>query len=167
VPQTYETGRYIVVSSPGIVPRIIERITRSSFSHAAQIVSTGGDIIEAMPGGVRRAHISEYAGRRMLINSDPMSSGQQAALVAAAEAMVAVSYNDLAIVDDGLESLGVRWSWLARLANADHETICSQLVALIGVHAGYDWLCGKQYASEVRPADLARRPGMRPLTVIR
>lgn len=165
MPQRYEPGRYVCVSGTGWGDRIIEFGTHSRFSHVFMIETEAGDIIQAMPGGVVRAHIGDYAGRPMVINTDPMDDVQQQALITAMQKMVGVPYNDLAIVDDGLESLGLFWKWLADLANGDNEVICSQLVALVGKAAGYDWQCGKKLASEVTPADLSRRPGMVPLSI--
>lgn len=162
----YEPGRYICVGSHGFFPGLIELATRSKFAHTAMIETEDGGIIEAMPGGVRRAHISEYAGCAAAINAaEPMTPMKQTQLVAAAQAMIGTPYNDLAIVDDGLESLGAVWGWLANLANGDHEVICSQAVAMMGKAAGYDWSCGKRDLCEVTPALLGRRIWMVPLTI--
>lgn len=165
MPQRYEPGRYVCVSGTGWGDRIIEFGTHSRFSHVFGIETEDGGIIQAMPGGVVRAHITDYAGRPMVINTDPMDGAQQQALVGAMQKMVGIPYNDVGIVDDGLESLGLFWKWFADLANGDNEVICSQMLVLVGRAASYDWSCGKRLAVEVTPADLARRPGMQPLEV--
>ncbi len=157
-PGPYEPGRYVCVRTHGWGARVIRLATHSPYNHAFMITSSLGDIIEATPEGVREGRISEYAGCQAVINTDAMDSQQQAHLVSVAHSFVGTRYNDLAIANDGLESLGVFWNWLARCSNEDHEVVCSQLVALIGQHAGYDWFHGKSYASEVTPADLANRP---------
>lgn len=164
MPQRYEPGRYVCVSGTGFGDRIIQLGTHSWYSHVFGIETEDGGIIQAMPGGVVRAHITDYAGRRMLINTDPMDANQQLEMLAAMQQAVGESYNFLGIVDDGLESLGLVSKWLAKVASSDQEVICSQLMVLVGRTAGYDWLCGKRQPSEVTPANLARRPGMQPLT---
>lgn len=161
----YTPGTYICFDTAGFVPRVIKLATHSRLSHAALITSTDGEMVEAMPGGARKAHASEYAGCYALVSTPEGDAAHRALVVEAAEMMVGVSYNDLGIVDDGLESLGVFWKWLADIANSDHEVICSQLVALCGARGGFDWLCGKKLASEVTPGDLGRRPGMQPVEV--
>lgn len=165
-PPRYEAGRYVCVGSHGFVPALIKLATRSRYAHVVMLETEAGDIIEAMPGGVRRAHISEYAGCAAVINAnEPMTPPQQAAIVAAAQGMVGVPYNDLAIADDGLNSLGVFWGWMADLANGDHEVDCSQAVAMMGKAAGFNWSCGRRDLCEVTPANLARRPWTVPITI--
>jgi uncharacterized protein YycO len=155
----YEPGRYICVGGKGFVPRVIEIATRSKFAHVVMVETRDGGIIEAMPGGVRRAHISQYAGLPACSNlAERMTATQQAQIITAAQGMIGVPYNDLAIADDALESLGVVWKWFANLANGDHEVICSQAVSMWGAAAGLDWSCGRRDLCEVTPANLAKRP---------
>jgi uncharacterized protein YycO len=155
----YEPGRYICVGGHGLVPTLIKIGTRSKFAHVVIVETSDGGIIEAMPGGVRRAHISQYAGLPAVCNlAEHMTSVQQGQILDAARAMLGTPYNDLAIVDDGLESLGLVFKWLANIANRDGEVICSQAVAQMGAAAGFDWSCGKRDLCEVTPADLAKRP---------
>ena len=165
-PALYEAGRYVCVGSHGFVPALIKLATHSRYAHVVMIETDAGDIIEAMPGGVRRAHISDYAGCAAVTNAnEPLTPPQLATIVAAGQGMVGVPYNALAIADDGLNSLGLFWGWLANLANGDHEVDCSQAVALMGKAAGLDWSCGKRDLCEVTPADLARRPWTVPITI--
>jgi uncharacterized protein YycO len=160
VAQIYTPGTYFCVGTPGFAETIIKAATHSLVDHCGIITSTDGALVEAMPGGVRRAHIVEYFGRGLYLSAPEGTPQQRNQIAEIAEAQVGTPYNDLAIVDDGLESLGVFWGWLANLANGDHEVICSQLVAMCADKAGLDWMCGKKRASEVTPADLKRRPGM-------
>jgi len=162
----YEPGRYICVGGHGFVPTLIKIATRSRYVHVVTVEDSSGGIIEAMPGGVRRAHISDYAGLPACSNlAEHVTSEQQAQVIAAAQGMLGTPYNDLAIADDGLEALGAGWRWLANLAGGDHEVICSQSVAMAGAAAGFDWSCGKRDLSEVTPADLARRPWTTPIDI--
>jgi uncharacterized protein YycO len=157
-------GLYFVVKTHGFVPWVIRRATRSPFDHAGVILEDGA-IVEAEPGGVRLGHLSEYYGCRIAINSgDEITVQQRAAVVAAARATIGIRYDDLAIADDGLETLGVHWQWLARRAAGNGELICSALVARAGRAAGLDWSCGQPDFEQVTPALLARRPGMQPWT---
>lgn len=162
----YEPGRYVCVRTTGLVAKVIELATLSPYDHTFVIVSTGGDIVEAEPWGARKAHISEYAGRLAVINSEPMGPDQQVQIVNAALKMIGVPYNDLGFIEDGLEAITGRVAkWLLRHAETSHGVICSQLAARSGAAAGYDWRCGKLSDSQVTPALLAQRPGMIPLTI--
>lgn len=156
-------GLYGVVRTPGNGPRIIRWATRSWCDHAFVVVNFAGDIIEAEPDGVRLGNLREYAGCRVELNTgEHTTSSQRATVAAAAQAMIGKRYNDIAILNLGLETLGRHWQFLARIADGDHELICSQLVAICGQTAGLDWMCGASHPSEVTPAMLARRPGMTP-----
>lgn len=162
----YEPGRYICVGGHGFVPRAIQILTRSRYAHVVIVEDSDGGIIEAMPGGVRRAHISQYAGLPACSNlAEHMTTTQQAQILTAAQGMLGVPYDDLAIADDALECLGIRWRWLAAIANGNHELICSAAVAKMGLAAGFDWLCGRRVLSEVTPADLAKRPWTSPIDI--
>lgn len=153
----YTPGFYVCVGTSGFGAAMIKIGTRSRYNHVFMITSTDGEIVQAMGGGVEKAHISDYAGRPMRISSGiSMNSDQQALLVRSAYSMVGVPYNDLALFDDGLEAIGAMWRYLAKLASDDHELMCSQAVALMGKAAGYDWMCGKREPSEVTPGDLGR-----------
>lgn len=158
-----QAGLYFVVKTHGFIPWVIRRATRSPYDHAGIVVDYNGGIVEAEPGGVRRGHLSEYAGCRIAINAAEDTSVTQRATVAdAAVRMLNTPYDELAIVDDGLEALGWRWRWLAKRAASNGELICSQLVAIAGHSAGLDWSCRQSSFAEVTPAMLARRPGMVP-----
>ena len=156
-------GTYGVVKTRGLVPWIIRRATHGWADHAFVVVDNAGGIVEAEPGGARKGHLAEYFGCRIAVNSAEDTTVQQRAIVAAAALRtVGVPYNNLGIVDDGIEALGWHWRWLTSRAAGDHELICSQLVAQCGHEAGLDWRCGRAGYSEVTPADLARRFGMQP-----
>lgn len=156
-------GLYFVVKTHGFVPWVIRMATRSQYDHAGIITDPDGGIIEAEPGGVRTGNLSEYAGCRIAVNSgEDTTAAQRAAVVAAAQLMLGDHYNAAAIADDGLETLGWHWRWLAKLAAGDGEVVCSQLVAAAGQAAGLDWRGGAATTAEVTPAMLARRPGMQP-----
>ncbi len=154
-----EPGRYGCVHTRGWGPAVIRLGTRSHFDHTFVVIDDRGGIIEAEPGGVRKGNIAEYDGDRMVINAhEPGTADQFAKVADAASKLVGVAYNDIAIVNDGFEALGVHWRLLAKMATGDHGIVCSQLAAMVGQAGGFDWLCGKT-VPEVTPADLAKRTG--------
>lgn len=155
-------GLYFVVGTHGFVPWVIRRGTHSRYDHAGIVVDHDGGTVEAEPGGVRRGHLDDYDGCRLALNIDEDTTvDQRRSVAAAAVSMLGTPYNDLDIVECGLEALGWHWRWLAKLAAGDHELICSQLVAQAGTAAGLDWRCGQPDPCQVTPAMLARRPGVR------
>jgi len=155
-------GLYFVVKTHGFIPWLIRRACHSWADHAGVVLEDGA-IVEAEPGGVRLGHLSEYYGCRIAINSgEEITAQQRAAVVAAARATIGIHYDDLAIADDGLETLGVHWQWLAKRAAGNGELICSALVARAGRAAGLDWACGQPDFEQVTPAMLSRRSGMQP-----
>lgn len=159
-------GSYVVVRTGGIVPWIIRAAT-DGWSNHAFIVGYDGAIIEAQPGGVRVGHLGDYKGCRMAVNSDEdyPRPDSRALVVNAAMKMVGKPYNEIDLLELGLESLGLGWWLLAKVAADDGGVICSQLVAAIGKQVGLAWMCGKRNAADVRPVDLEERPGMTPLVI--
>lgn len=151
-----KTGSYVVVSTPGWRSEVIRLATHSWADHALIVVNDAGGIVEAEPGGVRLGHLTEYSGRKTAVCTQGTDAQRQ--LVAqAALAMVGVPYDDLDIVDIGLECIGIRFGWLEALVEKQKSIICSQLVAKCGMKAGLDWSCGKADLAEVTPAMLAAR----------
>ena len=158
-----DAGRYGVVRTPGFGSWLIRAGTRSWANHVFVTLDDRGTIAEAEPGGLRKAHFEEYEGYRLALNlREPYTAEQRRKVVDGTTALIGVPYDDLAIVSDGLEALGVRWRWLVKAANSTHEVMCSQSTAVVGQQAGFDWLCGRSTASEVTPGDLARREYMVP-----
>lgn len=147
-------GSFVVVSTSGFGGWVIRRATHSWADHALIVVDDAGSIVEAEPGGVRRGHLSEYSGRQM--KAFTQGTGDQRTRVAqAAISMIGVPYDDLDIVDIGLDEIGIHWGWLQRLVEKQHSLICSQMVAKCGAAAGLDWSCGQTDLALVTPAMLA------------
>ena len=147
-------GSFVVVSTPGLAGWVISRATHSWANHALIVVNDAGGIVEAEPGGVRAGHLSEYSGRRTAVCTQGIDA-QRAAVAKAALGMVGVPYDDLDIVDIGLETIGIKWGWLEHLVEKQRSIICSQMVAKCGQIAGLDWSCGQSDLAEVTPAMLA------------
>jgi len=150
-------GVYGCVRTSGLVPWLIRTVTNSWADHV--FVSAGdGQIVEAEPGGVRIADVSEYAGCRIEYNtSEAMTDLQRAAVAEFAESKRGEPYAWTADTIDGLRCLGLRWRVLARFERARRSVMCSELAAQAGQQAGLDWLCGQDDARQVTPAMLARR----------
>lgn len=160
-----EPGRYVCVSTPDWFGWLIRKVTRSKVNHAV-LVTGPGEIIEARPSGMRKGLLSEYAGRYAVANTaEPMTQEQRIAVAAEAERLLGVGYNWAADADIGLEDLGWRLRWLARIAGADRLLMCSQAVVTEGKAGGMDWQCGKASPDQVAPGDLANRPGTEPVTI--
>jgi uncharacterized protein YycO len=161
-----DIGRYVVVRTGGFPAWVIRRATHSPYNHAFIIVSDEGDIVEAQPGGVVKSHISRYKGCQAAWNEHENYLPDEAEAVAQkALSLVGVPYNDIDIVELGLESLGHPWNWLAKIAAGDGELICSQLVVVCGKAGLMNWQCGKPTPADVTPGDLGRRPYMVPYTI--
>ena len=159
-----DPGRYGVVRTRTFMGWVIRQATKSDYDHAF-IFAGDTTVIEATPYDVRVAEITEYAGMPVSANTaEDMTAAQRSAVLKVALSYVGREYNwaDLAVI--GLGELGWHWQILLRLMRADKALICSELVALCGQAAGMDWACGKD-PSQVTPADLSRRAGMRTVSV--
>lgn len=164
-PATIEAGRYICVRTGTWFGGIIGACTRSRFDHVA--ISNGdGTVTEATPRGVHVSPLSSYAGHLAVANlAEPMTAAQRATVTATAKTWIGREYafGDIGVI--GLRLLGIKWSWLLGLSDTRDAVICSELAALSGKAAGLDWLCGEPDAAYVEPAQLARRPGVVPVTI--
>lgn len=142
---------------PNVFGYAIRIFTRSSYDHAFIYIGNG-QIIEAQPKGARISELAEYDGDGLLWSTDTLTDDQRAQIVISAKHLLNTSYGFLDIVYLGLASLGIRFNWLLKRVENEQRLICSQLVALSGRLAGVDaWLCGKENACLVTPADLANR----------
>lgn len=167
MPPAIEAGRYLCLQTQGLVPWMIRKATRSDYDHTA-IVLPRQRVAEAEAGGVIISPLSKYAGCYAAANlNEPMTAAQLERVWRKAESMVGTPYNFAAIGEDALQAIHVNWQVLLHIAQADHELDCSQLAALCGTAAipALDWLCSKATYCEVTPADLARRPGVVPVTI--
>jgi hypothetical protein len=143
------TGSYVVINTSGLGAAVIRRFTHSWADHAVIVVNDAGGIVEALPGGVRKGHLAEYAGRRQAACTEG-TQAQRAQVAVAALEMVGTAYDELDLVDIGLECVGIRWGWLEREVEKRHSLICSQAAARCGLAGGLDWSCGQVDLAEVR-----------------
>lgn len=155
-----DAGYYGCVRTSGWGPWVIRLGTHSGFDHTFVTLDNRGTIVEAEPDGARIGYLGEYYGDNVVFNlHEPGTAAQRDRVAAFARATVGTPYNDLGIVDDALNALGIHWRLLLKIASGDHELVCSALAVAAGVAGGFDWSCGKPQ-SEVTPGDLARRPNM-------
>lgn len=158
-------GRYIAVHTGTAFGAVICAATRSKFDHVA--VSIGdGNVVEATPRGVHVSPLSNYAGHLAAANlNEDMTAEQCAAVAATARSFVGKDeYAFGAVGITGLRLLGFKWAWLIRMADTRDAVDCSEMAALCGQAAGLDWMCGELEAAYVQPAELARRPGVVPVS---
>lgn len=136
------------------------------WTHSALIVSTDGDLIEAMASGVQRGHVSEYAHvqTEVLSLGIPADDPRRAFAVRFAEAQLGHPYGVLDFLSLAFSVLfGNRWS-----THTDGQMICSELCARC-VESATDH--GFPYAPErMMPSDLARGlagvPPIKPLSFL-
>lgn len=150
-------GSYIVIGTRGFIPWMICTFTHSWANHVVISTDDRGGIVEAEPGGVRKAHLSEYTGCRTQAYTEG-TDRQRDRVAWAALGMIGRPYDDLDIVDIGLECLGLHPQLLTRWVEKRYSVICSQAAALCGKAAGLDWSCGQSDLAQVTPAMLAARP---------
>jgi hypothetical protein len=165
MPDEIPAGRYVAVHTGSKFGTLICAVTRSKFDHVAVSIG-GGNVVEATPRGVHVSPLSNYSGHLAAANlNEPMTAEQCAKVVATAQSYVGREYafGDLAVIEARL--LGIKWGWLLHLADVKDALICSELAANCGEAAGVNWLCGEPNAAYVEPAELARRPGVQPVTL--
>jgi hypothetical protein len=145
-------------SVPNLVGWAIRLCTWSRYCHAFVYIG-GGEIIEAQPGGACVSQLTEYAGMPSVWSQDALSVVERAKVVSEAKALLGTPYGWLDLVAIlFVRTLRLPVPWLVRRVLDEATAICSQLVAMSGVHAGImSWLCGQPHPQLVTPGDLARR----------
>jgi hypothetical protein len=141
----------------------------SRYEHAGLIVDVDGTTVEAEPGGARIAHLSDYAGRPLLISDGPVQSylRQLQALdnvpellvrqriIAAAQSLRGVPYSPTDYVALALLYLHMPSGWIRRRVQSSGHMICSQLVDAVYQRAGIHLFDDGRLPGDVMPADLA------------
>lgn len=97
----------------------------SRWTHSALIVSTDGDLCEALAEGVRRTNITKYAKSEQIIITPSASPDKRAYAVAFALARAGDQYDIL----DFLTLVGTLLTGLDISLHSDQRFICSGLVA--------------------------------------
>lgn len=155
---TPKPGTYACVRTGGFYAWLIRVGTRSKYNHAFLVVDEYGGIIEADPGGARRAMLADYRADAIVFDvNEPITDEQRARVVAKATTLLGTPYGWTDIARLALRCAGVKWRWLTAAADNERAMICSQLVAACGEAAGLDWDCGRDNPAAVTPGDLASR----------
>ena len=154
-------GSYCCVRTKGPFGLLIRTFTRSLVDHA--FINLGhGMIAEATPWGVQVNSIDRYHGQPMFTDAgDVLTTQQRLEVCDKARSFTGREYGWGAILLITLRLMGGRSPRVTRLLSDQDAVICSQLVAECGAAVGVDsWLCGRENAEFVEPADLLLRRGM-------
>ncbi len=160
-PADYRPGDFILTHGSGFISRFIRYGQSFAFhgknrkyiwwSHAAMIVSAGGDLIEAEGAGVRRGHLSEYAASDYhLVRLNTLASDQDRAQICRyAEWCLGQEYGLLTNISIVLSVLtGSRFTF-----GFDGQSVCSGLVARALERSSVIF---DRSPSHILPADLAK-----------
>ena len=165
MPPALEPGRYVCVQTRGTYAGLIRAFTSSPWTHASVYLGDGL-IAQADGSGIHVDKLTRYHGAPAVANmGEAMTDAQRAEVCGAARAFTGDEYawGDIGVI--ALRRFGFRWGWLNRVADARGTLICSELVAKAGLAAGLDWLCGESDPAYVVPGELARRPGVVPVSI--
>jgi len=125
------------------------------WNHAAIIINTNGDIIQALNSGVRRGNLSEYKGTDYHLVRIKASREDRLEAVCFAEYALGEKYGTLTIVSIALSFLtGLKFSF-----GFDGQQICSGLVARALERTKA--IFGSE-PSHITPADLAKYYQVKP-----
>lgn len=159
-----QPGDFAVVRVNGDVGRLI-RVGQwlngdgfADYEHAFVLVEDG-QIIEAEPGGARRAALSEYEGRPTMWSTGriALTGEQRARIVAAAEGYIGTPYSAADYFALAAHHLHLPGGPLLRHYVADsRHMICSQLVDQCYQDAGVQLFKDGRWPGWVTPADLHR-----------
>lgn len=155
-------GDFAVVRISGGVGRLI-RIGQwlngdgyADYEHAFIFIGNG-EIVEAEPGGARRALLSEYDGRPIEWSTGQiaLTDEQRAAVCAAANDLLGTPYSLFDYLSLALLRFHVRPTWVRRYVSDSRHMICSELVDFCYLQAGVHLFTDGRIPGDVTPADLA------------
>ena len=139
----FQPGDFLLTQGHGITSRLIHfgQALRywgadrkyAFWSHTALVVSSGGEIVEALGSGVRRSNISKYSEKsRHVVHLSGVSDSDRSQIVRFAEHCLKQKYGYLTIVSIAFSLLtGAKLSF-----GIDGQEICSGLVARALERAG-------------------------------
>lgn len=136
----YEVGDLVLTHRDALFSKMIAfgqrrrmrgpRAKYAHWSHAALVVSTDGDLIEALSGGVERSNISKYAGVQHVVIHTTDSDEVRARVLRFAEHAVGRRYGWLEIVSLGLYFATASVPFVPTLRfGVDNQMICSAFCA--------------------------------------
>jgi len=150
-------GDYFVVHTDGWAARMIQIGTRSKWNHAGIYIGNG-QIIEALPQGVKIDNLSKYDGKPIIwAHEMSLTSQERVNLITFAKRFENDGYGVWSIIALGFKCLtfGLPLIPADWIAVREKKVICSQLVAWAYSHVGIK-LTNKKHAL-VTPKDLANR----------
>lgn len=134
-------GDFIVIRSDGIVARLIQLLTFSTYNHVAGYVGVRDGVptlMEANPSGLALVPLSKYDGYDYVVSRYHLSDEQRAAVVAFWLSIVGQQYGFLDIVAMAFTRLGFKSQWLVNLAKKQGHLVCSQTASKayeqVGLH---------------------------------
>lgn len=150
-----EVGDFILVDRGNYVGRLIRWVTRSKWNHAALVVSTTGDLTEALVRtGITRSHISKYLGMDYVVVHTNGAPNDQAHLLRYAERSVGQGYGFGQCL-----SVIIGYLTFGRVVFTTPNPNCSAHVALGQLRLGAYF---DKMAQSMVPGDLAKYYGVSP-----
>ena len=158
VPAKYVPGDFILVSSKGILAKFIRfgQFIRyhgkmkafSHWNHAAMIIDTDGNIVEAVGRGVVTSHISDYKDVEYYYVSTKLNAQSRDQAVAACRSFIKDKYGWLTIFSIAFELLfGIKLQF-----TNNNTMICS---AVVGQSLWAGGIIFNTNPYQMMPADLA------------
>jgi hypothetical protein len=146
-------GDYLVTASPGWIPWLIRKITRSTVNHAAVYVGEGL-VVEAWQSGARLRKVSEWANA--IDSTVPLTGNERIAVCRYARAAIGTKYNFLDIAAQALVRV-FGWNapqWVLDRVSRPDRLQCAQLVDLAYAAAGVHLFPDGRPLGLVAPSDL-------------
>jgi uncharacterized protein YycO len=159
-PSPGDFGLTRIAGTTGKLVSLGQRVVGSgSFYTHAFVYLGNGEIIEAEPGGARKALLSHaLQGRKTAAYSDfDLSDEQRKSIVSTAESLLGTPYSFLDYLAIG-EARLLHSKSLERYVSDTGHMICSQLVDECYRRAGIELFPGR-IAGDVAPGDLAKLIG--------
>lgn len=159
-PQPGDFGLTRIAGTTGKLVSIGQRLVGSGSYYTHAFIYVGnGEIIEAEPGGARRALLSHaLQGRKRAAYSDyDLTASQRSNIVRAAVSLIGTPYSFLDYLAIA-EARIVRTGALEEFVSDTGHMICSQLVDETYRRAGIELFPGR-LSGDVAPGDLAKLIG--------
>lgn len=128
----------------------------SRYAHAG-IYLGGGEVAEAMPGGLQINPVDKYKGKEFIHSSLDLTHDQRVRIVTMARDMEGIPYSYLGYLYVGLSHFKICPKWIKRKVSDSHHLFCSQAVDYIYTKAAnYHMFTDNRVYLDVTPGDLAR-----------
>lgn len=154
-------GMFVTVRGFGLGGWAVRTGTRAKVAHAYIYLpgQPGGyDIVEAEPGGLRRAHMTEYPAEQSWPSLFKVSDEQSQGMATTADSLVGKPYGWVADVYIGMrEALGIPIpAWLFKTKAVLSNMECSQAADFVAMANQVNYFTDHRAPGSVSPADLWR-----------